>query len=86
MVIVELPAALVRLFPGSAVRLEVEAATVAEAIDAVNARWPGMRDRLVDSSPRIRRNIVVFADGRRAGLETPLQPGAKVLVRMGMIG
>jgi molybdopterin synthase sulfur carrier subunit len=85
-VTVELPAPLLRLFPGSTERVEVEAVTVGAAIDAVNARWPGMRDRLVDSSPRIRRNIVVFVEGARAGLETPLPPGAKMIVRMGMIG
>jgi molybdopterin converting factor small subunit len=85
-VTVELPAALVRLFPGSKQRVEVGAATVGEAIAALNARYPGMRDRLVDSSPRIRRNINVFVAGRRADLKTPLQPGAEVIIRIAMIG
>jgi predicted phage tail protein len=83
---VELPPALVRLFPGSQVHVEVRASSVVEAIDALNARWPGMRDRLVDSTPRIRRNINVFVEGKRANLETPLEPGGEVVVRTAMIG
>jgi molybdopterin synthase sulfur carrier subunit len=85
-VTIELPQALVRLFPGSVERVEVAASTVAQAIDALNARWPGMRDRLVDSTPRIRRNINVFVGGRRAALETPLYPGTAVIVRIAMLG
>jgi hypothetical protein len=85
-VMIELPAALVRLFPGSTPRMEVHAASVGEAIHALNARWPGMRDRLVDSSPRIRRNINVFVAGERASLATPLTPGAEVVIRIAMLG
>jgi molybdopterin converting factor small subunit len=85
-VAVELPSALVRLFPGSVERVQVDASSVGEAIDALNAHWPGMRDRLVDSTPRIRRNINVFVEGKRAALETPLKPGADIVIRIAMIG
>jgi len=85
-VTVDLPPALLRLFPGAVQRVEVSATTVREMVDALNARWPGMRDRLADSSPRIRRNINVFVEGRRAALETPLKPGAQVVVRIAMLG
>jgi molybdopterin synthase sulfur carrier subunit len=85
-VMVELPQALLRLFPGSVEHVEVDASTVAEVVDALNARWPGMRDRLADSTPRIRRNINVFVESTRATLETPLKPGARVIIRIAMIG
>lgn len=85
-VVVTLPAALVNLFPGSLPRVELSAATVADAIDALDARWPGMRDRLCDSTPRIRRHINVFVAGRRARLDTPLTPGAHLTVLTGVIG
>lgn len=85
-VAVVLPAALVRLFPGSARRLEVPAATVGEMVDALDARWPGMRDRLCDSRPSIRRHINVFVEGRRATLDTRLAPGAKVTVLTAISG
>jgi molybdopterin converting factor small subunit len=85
-VTVALPPALVALFPGSVTELEVGAATVAEMLDALDARWPGMRDRLRDSRPAIRRHINIFVDGRRAGLETPLEPGTTVFVLTAMSG
>lgn len=79
-VVVTLPNALVSLFPGCERRLELPAATVGEMIDALDARWPGMRDRLCDSTPRLRRHINVFIEGERASLDTPLAPGARVFV------
>jgi sulfur-carrier protein len=79
-VVVNLPAALVRLFPGSVRRVEVVAATVGEMIDDLDCRWPGMRDRVCDSRPAIRRHINVFVQGRRATLDTPLAPGTEVTV------
>jgi molybdopterin synthase sulfur carrier subunit len=85
-VVVTLPAALVRLFPGSVRQVEVPASTVGDAIDALDARWPGMRDRLCDSTPRIRRHINVFVDGRRTTLETPLAPGTGMTVLTAISG
>jgi len=85
-VAVLLPAVLVRLFPGSARRVELSAASVAAVIDALEACWPGMRDRLCDSTPRIRRHINVFVEGRRAGLETLLPPGAEVIIMTAISG
>jgi molybdopterin synthase sulfur carrier subunit len=85
-VVVELPAALVALFPGSLRRVDVAAATVAEAIDALDARWPGMRDRICDSRPDIRRHMRVFVNGERATLATPLAPGADVFVMTAISG
>jgi sulfur-carrier protein len=79
-VVVTLPNALVCLFPGCGRRLELSAATVGELIEALDARWPGMRDRLCDPTPRLRRHINVFVEGERAGLDTPLAPGARVFV------
>ena len=79
-VTVALPTALVRLFPGAPKRLELPATTVEEMIDGLDRRWPGMRDRLCDSTPAIRRHINVFVAGERAGLATRLAPGAKVYV------
>ncbi len=81
-----LPPALRALFPGSPPMLEVEAATIDEAIHALDRQWPGMRDRLCDSTPRIRQHINVFIEGRRAALETPLQPGAVIHIMIAMRG
>jgi sulfur-carrier protein len=85
-VMVTLPANLVRLFPGAVRDVELPASSVREMIDALDARWPGMRDRLCDSRPAIRRHINVFVAGRRATLETPLAPGAEVTVLTAISG
>ncbi|WP_316979063.1 MoaD/ThiS family protein [Shumkonia mesophila] len=85
-VIVRLPDALLALFPGAPRRLEIAAATVGEAIEGLDRRWPGMRDRLCDSTPAIRRHINVFVEGERATLETRIQPGAEVFVLTAISG
>lgn len=83
---VRLPQALVRLFPGAPRDVEVAAADVAAAIAALDARWPGMGDRLADSTPAIRRHLNVFVDGDRATLSTPLGADAEMLVTTAMSG
>jgi molybdopterin converting factor small subunit len=81
-----LPSALTSLFPGSRSCLGLEAATVAELIDMLDARWPGMRDRLCDSTPRIRKHINIFVNETRAGLDTRLPPDAEVVVLTAISG
>lgn len=85
-VTVVLPAALTRLFPGVPPRLDATASSVGELLDALDARWPGMADRLRDERPAIRRHINVFVDGRRAALDTPLPRGATVYILTAMSG
>jgi molybdopterin converting factor small subunit len=81
-----LPPSLTRLFPGSPAELELDAASVAGVIAALDARWPGMRDRLCDSTPRLRRHINVFVDGERAALATPLSGAAEVFIMTAVSG
>lgn len=83
---VVLPRALLRLFPDAVAEFDVEAATVGELIDALEARWPGMRDRLCDSTPRVRRHINVFVSGTRATIDTPLAEGDRVFILTAISG
>lgn len=85
-VTVVLPRALLAIFPDAPPELRVEARTVGEMIAKLDARWPGMRDRLQDSTPAVRRHINVFVDGRRAKLETALKDGLKVYVLTAISG
>lgn len=85
-VVVSLPPALRKLFPGAVGELAVSASTVEQLVDRLNERWPGMRDRICDSRPAIRRHMNVFVDGRRAQLETPLGSGAKVVIMTAISG
>lgn len=73
-----LPATLSPLFPGLPRELEVEAATVNEAIDRLNEQWPGLRDRLVEPGPALRPHINVYVDRERGGLDTTLEPASRV--------
>jgi molybdopterin synthase sulfur carrier subunit len=75
-----LPRSLLQLFPGVERRHDVDAADVGAVIDALEARVPGMRDRLVEAGPRLRRHINVFVDGEPADLATAVGPGATVHV------
>jgi molybdopterin synthase sulfur carrier subunit len=80
MATVILPRSLVSLIPGTKRSTDVEAATVAEAIDRLDEQTPGIRNRLVDSGPVIRQHINVFVDAQPAALDTPLRPDSTVHV------
>jgi len=73
-----LPTTLPPLFPGLTRRQEVGAPTVAEAIDELDARWPGLRDRLCEPGPALRPHINVYVDRERAGLDTALGERSRV--------
>jgi molybdopterin synthase sulfur carrier subunit len=79
-VTVILPRSLVSLIPGTRRSTEIEAASVAEAIDRLDELTPGLRNRLVDSGPTIRRHINVFVDGEMAALDTRVPPNATIHV------
>lgn len=85
-IVVRLPGVLTDLFPGSRRRVEMSARTVDEMMDELNRRWPGMRDRLCDSSPAVRKHINVFIDGQRATLDTAIAAGAEVFVLTAISG
>jgi molybdopterin converting factor small subunit len=83
---VTLAAPLADLFPGAPRRTKVIAGDVSHMVDALDEKWPGMRDRICDSTPAIRKHMNVFVEGRRARLETPLAPGADVYVLTAISG
>ena len=73
-----LPPTLPPLFDELPRRLDVDASTVDEAIDRLDERWPGLRDRLCEPGPVLRRHINVYVDRERAGLETPIGSQSRV--------
>lgn len=83
---VVLPRPLLDLFPEATQRLDLAAWTVNELMDELDVRWPGMRDRLCDSTPRIRRHLNVFVDGKRATLETRLRPNTTIYILTAVSG
>ena len=73
-----LPTTLLPLFHELPRHLEVDAATVDEAIGRMDERWPGLRDRLCEPGPSLRPHINVYVDRERGGLETALEPASRV--------
>lgn len=77
---VHLPRSLVGLFPGAPRRVNAHGATVAEVIADLDAKVPGIGNRLLDAGPSIRTHINVFVEGQRATLATPVPDDAIVHV------
>ena len=75
---VRLPGTLTPLFPGLPRRVEVDAATVLAAIDSLETQWPGLRDRIVEEGPALRRHLHVYVDGERAALDTPVEERSRM--------
>lgn len=73
-----LPPTLPPLFQGLPRRIEVDAPTVADAIARLDDRWPGLRDRLCEPGPALRRHINVYVDRERAELDTALAARSRV--------
>ena len=82
MATVHLPRSLVTLFGDAPPRhVELDSATLGKLVDDLEARWPGMRDRLLEPGPRLREHINVFIDGERErDLATPLSSRSVVHV------
>jgi molybdopterin converting factor small subunit len=75
---VHLPRSLVALFPDAERRVEASGSTVAEVIEDLDRRIPGLRNRVLDAGPAIRTHLNVFVGGERAALDTPVPAGAVV--------
>jgi molybdopterin synthase sulfur carrier subunit len=57
------------------------AATLADALAALDERFPGLRFRIVDEQAAIRPHIKLFVDGVLArNLSLPLAPAAELMI------
>ena len=78
MATVVLPRSLIALFPLAPRRVSLTGGTVRDLVDALDAGWPGMRDRLCDPGPVLREFINVYVDGEPADLSSVVTDGSVV--------
>lgn len=82
-VTVRIPAPLRSLTDGHAA-VQVESGSLAELLGQLEARYPGMRERLRDSDGQLRRFVNLYVNGEDVrflqGLETSLKPGDEVSI------
>ena len=64
--------------------VDVQASTVADAIDALHARYNGIRDRIMDKAGRIRGSVLVFVNEEDIRFlqneSTPLKDGDEISI------
>jgi sulfur-carrier protein len=82
----KLPPTLTPLFADLPRRVEVDAATVAEALDELEGRWPGLWDRICEPGPALRQHIHVYVDQERAQLDTRIDARSRVTVVAAITG
>jgi molybdopterin synthase sulfur carrier subunit len=79
-----------RRFTGGEARVEIAAGTVAQALDTLDARFPGLGERIRDESGNVRRFVNVFVNGRNIrdgeGIDTALSPGDELGIIPAMAG
>ena len=86
MATVVLPRSLIALFPPAPRRVTLTGGTVRDLVDALDDRWPGMRDRLCDPGPVLREFINVYVDGEPADLSSVVTDGSVVHVLPAVAG
>ncbi|HXG46364.1 MAG TPA: MoaD/ThiS family protein [Methylomirabilota bacterium] len=64
--------------------VEVNASTIGEAITELQARYPGIKERLIDENGAIRRFVNVYVNEEDIRFlqnqQTPLKPGDEVSI------
>lgn len=80
MIRVSIPSQLTAYTDG-ATRVEAQGAIVAEVLDDLDRRFPGLKFRVVDEQDRIRRHIRIFVGEEEAkALSVPVRSGGELLI------
>lgn len=79
-----------RKVTGGQAKIQVQAATIRQAIEQANAAYPGFSERILDQGGEIKRFINVFVNGvdvrKLNGRDTPLRDADEVAVIPAMAG
>jgi sulfur-carrier protein len=86
---VRIPTPLRRLTNGERV-VQVQGTDLAQAIDDLDRRFPGIRSRILDNDGEVLRFVNIFVNEQDirflSGLQTPLAEGAEVSIVPAMAG
>ncbi|HKV44884.1 MAG TPA: MoaD/ThiS family protein [bacterium] len=86
---VRIPTPLRRITNGERV-IEVTASTIAQALDDLERRFPGIRAKILDGRGEVLQFVNIFVNEQDirflAGLQTPLAEGAEVSIVPAMAG
>jgi len=79
-----------RQYTGGEARVQGAGDSVAVVLDDLNARFPGIRDRICEANGEIRRFVNVFVNGENVrklqGAATPVKSGDEVGIIPAMAG
>lgn len=79
-----------RRLTGGLSKVEAQAADVAQLLDDLEARYPGLRQRICEEDGNIKRFVNLFVNGEEIralrGLRTPLRNGDEVFIIPAMSG
>jgi sulfur-carrier protein len=73
-----------RSLTGDAPEVEAQGGTVSEIVDDLEARYPGLKERLMDDSGKLRRFVNVYVNDEDVrfldGIGTEVPDGAKLSI------
>jgi sulfur-carrier protein len=76
-----------RSYTGERGEVEAEGATLAEVLADLDARYPGIRFRMIDEQDAIRRHIRMWVNGNEVRtLEVPLSASDEVVIFQALSG
>ena len=80
MIRVSIPSQLIA-YTGGATRAEAEGSTVAEVLDDLDRRFPGLKFRVIDEQDRIRRHVRIFVGRDEAkSVAVAVRSGGELLI------
>jgi molybdopterin synthase sulfur carrier subunit len=67
--------------------VEADGSTIADLLDDLNRRYPGIRFRMIDEQDAIRPHMKIFVNGEQVmGLNIPLQKADEVHILQALSG
>jgi hypothetical protein len=76
--------------PGAEFALDVDGATVGQALEQVFAQHPSLRGYVVDEHGTVRHHVAIFVDGQsirdKAALQVRLAPRAEIYILQALSG